>query len=42
VNLDEALPRERLFEEIPHVTSSSTFTKDDWLAMKELAQRLRA
>lgn len=34
------LPRERLFEGIPHVTSSDSFTKDDWIRMKELASKL--
>lgn len=40
VDLSFDLPRDRLFEGIPHVTSSTSFTKDDWIRMKELASKL--
>jgi radical SAM superfamily enzyme YgiQ (UPF0313 family) len=39
-NLDVNLTKERLFEGIPHVTSSCTFTKNDWLEMLQISQSL--
>lgn len=40
VDLIMDLPKDRLYEGIPHVTSSISFTRDEWLQMKELAEQL--
>ena len=34
------LPKERILHGIPHVTSSDTFTRNDWLDMMKIAQIL--
>ena len=39
-NLDSDLPKERIYEGIPHVTSSSSFTKKDWIEMNKISNML--
>lgn len=40
VDLSMDLPKERMYEALPHVTSSPWFSREDWVAMKDLAQTL--
>ena len=35
-----ALPKERIHEGIPHVTSSSSFSKKDWIEMNRISNKL--
>ena len=39
-SLGSDLPKERIYEGIPHVTSSSSFSKKDWIKMNKISNTL--